>query len=161
MNDFSIKELAGSLAIPILTLLWGLIYTIDHLSLGVAFWENGTLRILAIIFGGALPIFLTLKYKIHTEEYLKTRLIFIITVFFIFFGAGFLKLMWRFFIYILVGIGSIIFEIFKVQDESTTGKERAVVMLSDPIIYWTLENLIWCFIEIVDLGPHLKHYGWI
>lgn len=165
MNDFSKKELAGSLAIPILTLLYGLIFTVNCLSWSADFWVKciyGFAYPLAIILGGALPIFLTLKYKIHTEDYLKKRLIFIIPVFIIYtlLGSSFLAIMWKFFLYILLGIGSIIFEIFMIQDESTTGGERTVLMLSDPIIYWTLDNLISCFTEIVDLGPLLEYYGW-
>lgn len=153
-------ELASSLAVPIMTFLWGLLY-IDRLSWGVEFFSDVAYP-LAIVLGGALPIFLTLKYKIHTEDYLKKRLIFIIVIFIIFslIGSGFLKIMWRFFIYILVGVGTIIFEVFKVQEEYTTSGERAVLILSDPIVYWTVDNLISCFIEIVELGPTLEHYGW-
>ncbi len=164
MKDFSLKELAGSLAVPILTFLWGLL-NVRYMSWGADFWgENlsGIAYPLAMISGGALPIFLTLKYKIHTEDYLKKRLIFIIPVFIIFnvVAVSFLALMWKFFLFILLGVGSIIFEIFKVQEEYTTNKERAVLMLSDPVIYWTLEYIVACFMEIVDLGPRLEYYGW-
>ncbi len=165
MRDFSKAELAGSLAVPILTFVWGLICTIDRMRWGGGVLGNSGFNLiypLTIIFGGALPIFLTLKYKIHTEDYLKKRIIFIIPVFIIYtlISGSFLKVMWRFFLYILLGTGIIIFEVFKIQDESTTGKERAVLMLSDPIIYWSLENLIMSFIDIIDLGPFLKYYGW-
>jgi len=166
MKGFSKMELAGSLAIPILTFLWGSIYTIDRLRWGAEFFGESSSNLaypLAVIFGGILPIFLTLKYKIHTEDYLKKRIIQIIIIRVILglIGASFaLKIMPRFFIYIVVCLGAIFYEVFKVQEEYTTGGERAVLMLSDPIIYWSLEVFISCFIEIVDLGPYLEYYGW-
>lgn len=164
MRNFSKGELAGSLAVPMLTFLWGLIYTISRLSTGAEFLGKGSSHLaypLAMIFGGALPVFLTLKFKIHTEDYLKKRLILIIIIRVIFGFIGHIgKIMPMFIFYMLFGVGAIIFEVFKIQDESTTGGERAVLMLSDPIIYWTLENFIMYFIKIIQLGPLLKYEGW-
>ncbi len=163
MRDFSKKELAGSLAVPILTFWWGLTYTINRLSIGAEFLGKGSSHLaypLAMILGGALPVFLTLKYKIHTENYLKKRILLIIFIYVIFSLIGMIgKVMPMFIYYMLFGIGAIIFEIFRIQDESTTGSERAVLMLSDPIIYWTIENFIMYFIKIIQLGALLE-YEW-
>ncbi len=165
MKGFSKMELAGSLAVPVLTFLWGLIYTINRLSIGAEFLGKGSSHLaypLAMLFGGALPIFLTLKYKIHTEDYLKKRIILIIIIRVIFSFIGYVgTIMPKFFLYIVFGVGAIIFEVFKIQEEYTTGRERAVLMLSDPIIYWTIENFIFCFIKIIELGPNLIDYGWL
>ncbi len=164
MRNFSKAELAGSLAIPVLTFLWGLTYTINRLSWGAEFLENGSSHLaypIAMIFGGALPIFLTLKYKIHTEDYLKKRILLIIFIRIVFSLIGMIgKVMPMFIYYMPFGIGAIIFEVFRIQDEGTTGGERAVLMLSDPIIYWTIENFIMFFIDIIRMGPLLKYNGW-
>ncbi len=166
VKDFSKLELAGSLAVPILTFLWGLTTVIDHPSLISELLGKGGYCIaylLAMISGGALPIFLTLKYNIHTEDYLKKRIIFIIVVRIIFFFAAnsHLMLMPKFFLFIVLCVGAIIYEVFKIQEDYSTNGERAVIMLSDPVIYWTLEIFISFFIDIVELGPSLKNYGWL
>lgn len=103
----------------------------------------------AILIGGILPIILTLAGKIHTEQYLKKRLITIVTVYVL---TGFVSMIvYPVIMYplqMLVYIGALIYQFMRVQDEDTSGGERAVIMLSDPIVYWTINHLILCIIRL-------------
>ena len=107
--------------------------------------------IFAIIIGGILPIILTLTHSIHTEHYLKKRIITIIVVYvangFIgLFGNGVTMLA----LYMIIGIGAVLFQILKIQEENTLGKERLVLILSDPIVYWTIYWFIFWFTEFLE-----------
>ena len=112
------------------------------LSSGADFTGKGSFRLtalIAILVGGILPVILTLARKIHTEQYLKKR---IITIVIVYVANGFIGHIGipvvSVVLYMLVGVGAVIYQIIKVQDEDTSGGERIVLMLSDPIIYWTL-----------------------
>jgi len=41
-------------------------------------------------------------------------------------------------LYMPVGVTAVIFQILKVQDNLNTAGERTVLIMSDPIIYWTI-----------------------
>lgn len=121
-------------------------------SWGADFTGRGSFRLsyfAAILIGGILPIILTLAGKIHTEQYLKKRLITIVTVYVL---TGFVSMIvYTVIMYplqMLVYIGALIYQFMRVQDEDTSGGERAVIMLSDPIVYWTINHLIFCIIRL-------------
>lgn len=143
MDNFDTRDLLMSLCCPCLSLLWGLINLINCISWGADFTITGGLfRIsffIAILLGGIFPIVLTLKFKIHTEDYLKKRLIIILAIYFIHAVIG--KIGYpiiMFVLYMLVGIIAIFLQVFKVQEEYSTNGERVVLIFSDPIIYWTI-----------------------
>lgn len=142
MYKFDKKELIGSLCCPILTFLWGSIRSLVDLSWGANFTGKGSFRLtafVAIVFGGILPFILTLALKIHTEQYLKKRIITIVIVYVANSFIGHIGVPVVMFVFnMLVGIGAVIYQIIKVQDEDTSSGERAVFMLSDPIVYWTV-----------------------
>lgn len=152
MREFEKKELIGSLFCPALTLLWGTLRILLDSSWGAEFTGRGSFRLttfVAVFIGGILPIIMTLAGKIHTEQYLIKRLITIVIVYVI---TGFIGLIGypviMFPLEMLVYIGAIICQIMKVQNENTSGGERAVLILSDPIVYWTV---YWCVFWIIEL----------
>ena len=142
-TSFTRKELVFSLTCPVLTFLWGSVRFINDLSWGGTYWVNKLSFFAAMIMGGLLPCALTLIFSIHTENYLKERLIVIafIYVAFSFIGKIGIPLI-MFIFYMLFGIGAIIFQVLKVQDESVSNIGRAVLILSDPIVYWTFRFFI-------------------
>ena len=155
MQGFTKRELIGSLFCPALTILWGGVRFLVDLTCGLKFTGEGSFRltaIFAVFIGGILPVILTLTHKIHTEQYLKKRIITIIAVYvangFIgLFGNGVTMLA----LYMIVGIGAVLFQILKIQDENTLGKERVVLILSDPIVYWTIYWFIFWFTEFLEI----------
>ena len=151
MNKFDKKKLIGSLCCPILTFLWGSIRSLSDLSWGADFTGKGAFRLtafIAIIFGGILPVILTLTREIHTERYLKKRLIVIVLVYLVNRINNNITVAVAAFVgYMIVGVGAMMFQILKVQDEDTNGSERAVLMLSDPTVYWTL---YWFLLYIIN-----------
>ena len=152
MRGFEKKELIGSLFCPVLTLLWGLIRGLVDFSWGAEFTGRGSFRLtafVAILIGGILPVIMTLAGKIHTEKYLKKRLIIIVIVYVV---TGFINQIGYpviLFAYdMLVYIGAIIYQVRRVQNKDTSGGERAVLILSDPIVYWTI---YWFVFWLIDL----------
>lgn len=155
MRGFEKKELIGSLFCPALTLIWGLVRALVDFSWGAEFTGKGSFRLTyfaAILIGGILPIILTLAGKIHTEQYLKKRLIAIVIVY-VLTSLVSMGYAWVLFVFdMLVCIGAIVYQVMRVQDEDTSGGERAVMMLSDPIVYWTI---YWFILWFIVLYPDL------
>lgn len=149
MANFSRRELIGSLLFPFLTFLWGMVRFVGDLSWGAPFVGSGSFRLSffpAILVGGILCALLTIGLKIHTERYVKKRIILLIVVYLTNNCIGMIGFpMVMFPLYMLVNIGAIIFQIFKVQDEDTSGYQRAVLMLSDPVVYWLIYWFIFWF----------------
>lgn len=135
---FTLKELVFSLACPALTFLWGAVRFIDDLSWGGRYWVNFLSYFAAIIIGGLLPAALTLLFGIHTEDYLKERLIVIVIIYLANSFIGKMGTPLIMFIYfMLFGIGAILYQVLKVQDEKLSDIGRVVMIISDPIVYWT------------------------
>lgn len=136
---FTRKDLIFSLACPVLTFLWGAVRFINDLSWGGRSWVNFLCFFSAMIIGGLLPVALTLLLGIHTENYLKERLIVIAFTYVAFSLIGKIGIpLVMFIFYMLFGIGAVIFQLLKVQDESLSNIGRTVLIISDPIVYWTL-----------------------
>lgn len=137
-ESFTLKELVFSLACPALTFLWGAVRFIDDLSWGGRYWVDFLSYFAAMIIGGLLPAALTLLLGIHTEDYLKERLIVIVVIYLANCFIGMIGVPLIMFIYfMLFGVGAIIYQVLKVQDEKLSGVGRAVLIISDPIVYWT------------------------
>lgn len=143
MRDFTEKQLVGSLCCPALCFLWGMLRSLYDLSWGAEFTGKGIFRIsylAAVLIGGIISAVLTLRLKIHTEYYLDKRLILIAVVFvfhgivgrFMFSNAVILLIM-----YMAVSVVAFIVEFVKIHDVNTDWGERVILILSDPILYWT------------------------
>lgn len=92
---------------------------------------------------------LTLTLKIHTEYYLLKRLAVIAAVIIVQLVLLILPLDAA--VYdlglSLLGAAAVIYQVLKVQNEGTSGGERAVMMLSDPILYW----MIFWFLDFITV----------
>ena len=91
--------------------------------------------------GGILCTVLTLRFDIHTEYYLGKRLILIAAVF-VFHG-----IISRFTLssnicyivfYALIGVIAGVIMFTKIRDVNTDWGELTILVLSDPILYWTV-----------------------
>lgn len=143
-------EMLRSLFFPVITLLWGASYLVmDCISTGLS-----GLRILflfpyiASILGGILSILFTLFLGINTSRYFFKRLM-VLGVNFVIYKVMMMTIVGVDFmaaVFIAAGVASVIYQILKIQDEDTTSKERAVLFLSDPIIYWIVFWLVSCIV---------------
>lgn len=153
MKDFLRIELIKSLIFPGLCALWVIVRFFAELDGGVNFLAGCFCRPIsytaALVFGCGVPVLLTLSRNVHTERYLKKRLIILVVTYV---ALSFLNLigvpLLYAFYYLFFAVFSVVFQVFKVQEEDTPPAERAVLMLSDPVIYWTLFNVIGCFDSI-------------
>lgn len=148
MSAFTKKELLMSLFMPSVVLLWYGSISIWKVIVPddkPLFSPFHMFCIITFLIGGILPIILTLSLKIHTERYMLKRLI--CCVFFYMFRNLMMGNPTVIFVFnLLIAVLVIILEIVKIQDEYTTGVERTVLMLSDPVIYWLIE-IIWRYVE--------------
>lgn len=106
----------------------------------------------AALVGGVLPVVLTLRLKIHTEKYLVPRLIIIVVIFVcnrfirnLFIPGG--TDVSSFVLYMIFNVGAVLIQILKVHKEDTLPEERAVLIISDPILYWAIYYLAY-YMEI-------------
>lgn len=148
MRNFSKKGLAGSLCCPIISFLWGAVRALDALVHGLEFTDKGLFRmsfLAAVLVGGILSVILTLAFDIHTEYYLDKRLILIAAVF------VFRVIIGRFMVgsnlfytvlYLLVGVVAYAVLFTKIRDVNTDFGEMTVLILSDPILYWTAGSVM-------------------
>jgi len=121
MRDFLRIELIKSLIFPGLCALWVIVRLVDEISGGVEFKGLGLLRLIAyvpaVLAGCVLPTILTLTRNIHTERYLRKRLIILIVTYV---ALSFLNLIgvavFYVFWYLFFGVGSVIFQVFRVQE---------------------------------------------
>lgn len=106
---------------------------------------------IAAVLGGVLPIVLTITLRIHTERYLWKRLAATVVALVVIYSvAGALKFYEIFLVYQLgICIAGILYDVLKNQDEATIGRERAVLFLSNPLIYWIIKELWTAVIHFV------------
>ena len=142
-SQFTKKQLLCSLLCPALTFLWGLFNALYAVAGGLEFTGKGIFRlslIAAMAIGGVLSAVLTLAFDIHTEYYLDKRLILIFAVF------VFHSIINRFMVgsdlfyivlFLMVGAAAYIVLFVKIRDINTDFGELAVIILSDPVLYWT------------------------
>lgn len=147
MSAFTKKELFMSLLMPTIVFLWYGSISVSKLIVQddkTLFFPFHMFCIAVSLIGGVLPIILTLSLKIHTERYMLKRLV--CCVFFYMFRNLMMGNPIVIFIFELLVGGIIIFyEVLKIQDEYTTHSERAVLLLSSPVIFWVLE-IIWRYV---------------
>ena len=156
MFYFTKKELLMSLCCPAITALWGLFHMFLDFPWGRDFSEKGFLLLLnpgtggfpliglaAVLFGGVLPAYLTLSHKIHTENHLIIRLIVIAAIF----GVNeFIKrasvpyatVVTYFALHMIFNVSAVLIQILTLKKQDTPPGEMAVLILSDPILYWTI-----------------------
>ena len=148
MKNFSQKSLAGSLCCPVISFLWGSVRALDALAHGLDFTGNGLFRMSflgAVLIGGILSAVLTLAFDIHTEYYLDKRLILITAVFAFrviisMFMVG--SSLFYSVLYLLVWGVAYIVLFTKIRDVNTDFGEMTVLILSDPILYWTVGSVM-------------------
>ncbi len=147
MNGYTKSELALSIACCSLSLLWAaarfvldIIWDADN---GI-FISVRLVYLIAAIIGGVLPIILTITLKIHTERYFVKRAAATVVAVVIIYSVAvpLAPYYWLFLVYqIGICLAGILFDVFKNQDEATIGRERAVLFLSNPLIYWIIKEV--------------------
>lgn len=157
MNSFPKKELLLSLVFPFLCFLWGLTRIIMAITNGIRleeifvskYFPNATC-FAAVLIGGVLCAALTFTLKIHTEGYLLKRLA-VIGVVIIVHQVLILFTIDASIVHVLLslaGFAAVIYQILKVQSKDTLRGERAVMMMSDPVLYWMI---FWFLNFIVEM----------
>ena len=138
MKNFTIPALIKSLVFPVFTFIYGLISLLGYVTQS---WEgfatiNFLLPLAMMLLGGVLPAFLTFFRDTHTEKYFVDRLRVFAVCYVLWYLIHFIAMsvISSLITFALIG-GKLVFEILKVWDGDTTGKERAVMLLSDPMLY--------------------------
>lgn len=151
MNGYTKSELALSIACCSLTPLWA----IAQLVLDIIWGANKGIFIsvrlvypIAALIGGVLPIILTLTLRIHTERYFVKRVVATVVAVVIIYSVASVLLYSVVYLVYLIGIclAGILYDVLKNQDEATIGRERAVLFLSNPLIYWIIKEVWTSFI---------------
>lgn len=152
MKQFTKKELTLSLSCNSLALLWAaavfLVDLIGGANDGI-FLSVRLVYLMGAVIGGALPIILTVTLAIHTERYFVKRVVAIlVTGVAIQAVVGLISISAICLIY-FIGLcaAEILYEVLKIQDEATAAGERAVLMLSNPLVYWLIKYLWTAAIE--------------
>lgn len=96
---------------------------------------------LSAILGGVISILFTIILCINTNRYFLKRLAVVgivcaIHQVIIGFSTG------SIIVVLIAGVAGVVYQVVKIQDETTTSKERTVLMLSDPLIYWSINWLV-------------------
>lgn len=150
MPYFTKKELIMSLFCPVFTFLWGLFHILTHCSFYIGFWDcfNLSLGLAAMLLGGVLPAVLTWRFKIRTDGFLIKRLIFIAAVVAVYRLFQYIYLgptLTYFLLYLIVNVTAILLQYLTTKD--VTKGERAVLVLSDPILWWA----VYWFVYYMDI----------
>lgn len=101
------------------------------------------------VIGGALPIILTVTLAIHTERYFVKRVVAILVTGVAIQAVVGLISISAICLICFIGLcaAEILYEVLKIQDEATAAGERAVLMLSNPLVYWLIKYLWTAAIE--------------
>lgn len=145
MKYFTTFELVRSLAVPVFTAVYGIVGLLGYITQSFeGFNYNFFFPLAMLLIGGVLPILMTLFGGVHTERYFLKRVIEIVVCFVIMqYVILQMSVTVLSFIIMTAFLGAkIVFELLKIQDDETTGRERAVMLLSDPI-YWLFANDIY------------------
>lgn len=147
MNGYTKSEFALSIACCSITPLWAIVRLVLDVIWGAYDGNYLSVRLvylIAALIGGVLPIILTITLRIHTERYFVKRVVAtVVAVVIIYSVAGPLaKFYWLFLVYqIGICLAGILYDVLKNQDEATIGRERAVLFLSNPLIYWIIKEV--------------------
>lgn len=148
-EDFAPLDCLKALMIPIFTALYGVYDLIIRIIKGkivvsgIEIVSTLIFPLLMILVGGILPIILTLRFKIHTEDYFIGRAA-VIVVGFPLINAVVVRI--GCVIYAIWGVVNLLFEVFnKSKYQQLTGGERAVMIMSN--------TMIWiCCGELLNVG---------
>ncbi|MDE6733474.1 MAG: hypothetical protein K2J77_11440 [Oscillospiraceae bacterium] len=163
MPYFTKKELIMSLCCPVITFLWGFYNFVFGIPYGrdlaeISFWIYLSLLVglAALLAGGVLPIVLTWRQKIRTDRFFIKRIIIIAVVFWINrYGIDALPFEMTFFsgfvLYMIVNVTAVLLQYLTVKDEDVTKGERAVLVLSDPILWWAVNY----FVDYMAILPYM------
>ncbi|MDE6732446.1 MAG: hypothetical protein K2J77_06175 [Oscillospiraceae bacterium] len=146
MKGFTKSEFALSIACSSLTLLWVVVrFVLDII------WEtnNGNfisvrlVYLIAALVGGVLPIILTIALRVHTERYFVKRAVVTVVAVVIIYSVASAIMVYEIFLVYQIGVcvAGIMYDVLKNQDEATIGRERAVLFLSNPLIYWIIKEV--------------------
>ena len=146
MKGFTKSEFALSIACSSLTLLW----VVARFVLDII-WEtnNGNfisvrlVYLIAALVGGVLPIILTIALRVHTERYFVKRAVVTVVAVVIIYSVASAIMVYEIFLVYQIGVcvAGIMCDVLKNQDEATIGRERAVLFLSNPLIYWIIKEV--------------------
>ncbi len=150
-EDFTPLECIKALIIPVFTALCGAFDLITGLILGkvvvsgIGIVSTLIFPLLMILVGGVLPIILTLRLNIHTEDYFLGRVIVIV------FGFPLVNVWYDragYVIYAVWGVVNLLFEVFnKSKYQQLTGEERAVMIMSNTMIWVCCGKLLECVVN--------------
>lgn len=156
MENFTKSQLIKSIAMPVITFLYGFSEFLGEIF---SFWAEpitvfdvvrASFFLLVILAGGVVPVLLTVFRNIHTERYFFKRLITFGVCLAAIWFVGHIPYGIFAHIYYFVIVGcKVVYELHKVQDEDTTNGERAVMFLSDYVIMYGIHN---CLVMFRDLG---------
>ena len=157
MKYFTTSELVRSLAVPVFTFGIGAVAQLGHIMSDSGFSgidDTFIFSLMLMLFGGVLPMLMTLFGHVHTERYFIKRIILIPAVKLILnlvqhfcesnFIIGTLSgdgSLLQFTLEFVFFVADLLFLILKIWDEDTTGGERAVTILSDPYLWFLIETV--------------------
>lgn len=155
MKNFTPPQLIKSLIMPLFTLTYGAAALVGEAFAGAeAFTGFAAVRailtpLLLIVFGGLVPVLLTILKNIHTERYFLKRLcMYGVCLALVFLGGQLTFGIISTLLYVAIFGGDIVYELVKVMDEDTTKGERAVILLSDFYIWFCMDYFLMAFSEL-------------
>lgn len=162
MPYFTKKELIMSLFCPVFTFLWGLLHAVFYFpwdriaEVGLLSLYELLVGLAAMLVGGVLPAVLTWRRKIRTDRFFIKRVIIIAVVYWINrYGIHALPVTKTFFsgfvLYMIVNVTAVLLQYLTVKDEDVTKGERAVLILSDPILWWA----VYYFVDYMAILPYM------
>lgn len=154
MPYFTKKELIMSLFFPVIISLWGafdfvfgLPWDRDPAELGFRNFLYPLVGLVMLLAGGVLPAVLTWRQKIRTDGFLFLRLIVIAVVYalnrlverYAFPGETSLTF---FLLPLIINVTAVVLQIMMFNKlDNVTKSELTVIILSDPILWWTVRYL--------------------
>lgn len=150
MTTLPKKNLVLSLIFPAIIFCAGMYYFLKQLPRSLLMRDDPIIHELVfavIVLGGVLPAVLTIKLNIDTSEYLEVRLksTALIYIADTFISQRGVNIVVAIFVSVLCA-AELFYQLLEIQDDWTTGGERAVLMLSDPIFYYSAYILTWLYV---------------
>lgn len=155
MKNFeSKKEIIKSLVFPIVSFLWGSYEVIFSFLLGTwgedfnAKYAVFLIIYIAAVLGGIVSALLTLLAHVNTSRYFFKRLVIAVIVYLIRHYEEIFKfkpIPMPMPAILIIEIAFAVYEVIRVWDNKTTVGERFVLILSDPIIYWSIDLAAFIF----------------
>ncbi len=154
MEKFDNNELIKSLVFPIICVLWGLARVVPGVFTGADFADlfnspavvDTVICLSAVLAGGVVSAILTMTKRVHTEQFLRERLLTVLAVA----AAGAIIQIIPFGNIYSLGMAiangyAVFVRIKKISSTPLFPIERAVLIMSEPIFYWEI-FFIWSLI---------------